>query len=205
MIKAKVCGITKLEDALNASVFGYDAIGFIFYEKSKRFIMPEEATRIIRKLPPFISTVGVFVDASLYTINKIKSITGITTIQLHGNESPDFCNSVSGKKIKAFRVNENFKTSTISQYKDSVNAFLLDAWDEKLKGGTGKPVDWKFVANMNSLGNMILAGGLGPTNIKEAIDIVNPYSVDVNSGVEIKPGEKNTSKLKEVIDIVKSY
>jgi phosphoribosylanthranilate isomerase len=202
MIRIKICGITRLEDAISASRLGVDALGYIFYEKSKRFISPANAAAIIKKIPPFITNVGVFVDASLETIKQVQQITGIGTIQLHGHESPEFCAQVSGRVIKAFSVSNNFRISIIREY-SGLSAFLLDAWDENLKGGTGKPIEWSLAAKAAQMGNLILAGGLGPINLKEAIEIVKPYGVDLNSGVEVMPGQKNPAKMQEAVQIVR--
>ncbi len=202
MIRIKVCGITRLEDAMSASGLGVDAIGFIFYEKSKRFIRPSDAAAIIRRIPPFISTVGIFVDASLDEICSVMGLTGIGAVQLHGDETPEFCNQCPGRVIKAFRVSSDFRLSTIRQY-NGLSAFLLDTWDENLHGGTGRPLDWAVAAKATSYGNLVLAGGLGPSNLAEAIAAVTPYGVDLNSGIEILPGQKNPQKMRQAVEIVR--
>ena len=203
-VKIKICGITQYEDARVAANLGVDALGFIFYEKSARYIPPKKAGEIIAKLPPFISKVGVFVDAHPTSIMQAASESGIDTVQLHGNEPPQTALRLPFTIIKAFSVSPDWDMSVLDTYPAA--GFLLDTWDTDKKGGTGKTCDWQ-IAKSAALRhkNIILAGGLGPVNIKEALEAVQPYAVDVNSGVEIKPGIKNPHKVKEVVAIVKSW
>ncbi len=204
MIRVKICGITRLEDAITASSLGVDALGFIFYQKSKRYIAPADAAALIRRIPPFVSTVGVFVNASLDDICSVAGLTGIGAIQLHGDEPPEFCRQCPGRVIKAFRVSADFRLSTIRQY-TNISAFLLDTWDESLHGGTGRPMDWSIAAKAAQFGNLILAGGLNPSNLAEAIETVSPYGVDLNSGIEVMPGQKNPQKMRQALEIVRGF
>jgi phosphoribosylanthranilate isomerase len=203
-VKIKICGITKYEDAKIAVSLGVDALGFIFFSKSPRCIHPLDAREIIRRLPPFVSKVGVFVDDDASTIMNIVNTTGIDTVQLHGNEPPSICEELPVTLIKAFPVGPGFDLSSFEKY--TVNGFLLDTWSDSQRGGTGRTFDWSIANNaMQKFHTIILAGGLGPTNIREALDSVHPYAVEFNSGVEIKPGVKNAHKMREAITLVKNW
>lgn len=197
MIKVKICGITNKEDALYAAGCGADALGFIFYEKSPRYIEPDNAKTIIAALPPFVTTVGVFVNKDFNDIRDITLLTGVTVVQLHGDESPSYCNLVEGKLIKAIRVKNDSSIEGLKKY--DVDAFLLDSFDKNSFGGSGLTFDWKLAEKAKQYGKIILAGGLTPDNVEEAVKKVVPYGVDVNSGVEKKPGIKNKNKVKEFI------
>jgi phosphoribosylanthranilate isomerase len=197
MIKVKICGITNKEDALYAAECGADALGFIFYEKSPRYIEPDNAKTIIAALPPFVTTVGVFVNKDFNDIRDITLLTGVTVVQLHGDESPSYCNLVEGKLIKAIRVKNDSSIEGLKKY--DVDTFLLDSFDKNSFGGSGLTFDWKLAEKAKQYGKIILAGGLTPDNVEEAVKKVAPYGVDVNSGVEKKPGIKNKNKVKEFI------
>ena len=197
MIKVKICGITNKEDALYAVECGADALGFIFYEKSPRYIEPDNAKTIIAALPPFVTTVGVFVNKDFNDIRDITLLTGVTVVQLHGDESPSYCNLVEGKLIKAIRVKNDSSIEGLKKY--DVDTFLLDSFDKNSFGGSGLTFDWKLAEKAKQYGKIILAGGLTPDNVEEAVKKVLPYGVDVSSGVEKKPGIKNQNKVKEFI------
>lgn len=197
MLKIKICGITNKEDALHASECGADALGFIFYDKSPRYIEPAEAKSIIAALPPFVTTVGVFVNEDMNDISDIALMTGIAAIQLHGNESPSYCKLIEGKLIKAIRVKNEQSIETLKKYQ--VDAFLLDSYDKKSYGGSGLTFDWELAKKAKEYGKIILAGGLTPANIEEALKKVAPYGVDVSSGVEKTPGIKDKKKVKDFI------
>lgn len=203
-VRAKVCGITRYEDARTAVGLGVDALGFIFYPKSPRNIHPQAARDIIMRLPPYVSKVGVFVDEDLERVQEVVTRTGIDTLQLHGDESPEYCQRFAMTVVKSFRVGPGQPLPAFDEY--PVNGFLLDTWDAAAQGGTGKTFDWS-IARRACLkhDNIILAGGLGPTNLQEALDMVQPYGVDLNSGVEVKPGVKNPHKLREAIGVVKAW
>ena len=181
-MKVKICGITNRNDALSAVEFGADALGFIFAESPRR-ITKEQARNIIAELPPFVSTVGVFVNEKKETIIDIGKYCGITTIQLHGNEPPSYLQDLGNfKVIKAFRIKKEDDLETLALYKP--HAFLLDSYVKGVMGGTGKTFNWEIAKKACKYGTIILSGGLTPDNVKEAIRIVSPYAVDVSSGVE---------------------
>lgn len=203
IIRIKICGITRLADARVAVNLGVDALGFIFYPKSPRYIRPSAAAAIISKLPPLIAKVGVFVDETEKNIRSIIDTTGIDTLQLHGNEPPRFCANFNLPVIKAFSIGPGADLSILRQYK--VSAFLLDTWHPDHRGGTGRVFDWSIAKEAAVQYPIILAGGLGPVNVQEAIEMVCPYGVDINSGVEIKPGVKNPHKMREVLGIVRGF
>ena len=196
MIKVKICGITNIDDALAAADFGADALGFVFYEKSPRYITPAQAQKIIKKLPPVITTVGVFVDMPAREVIKTMAETGIDVAQFHGNESPEDC-AVSKRAIKAIRVRELSDLEVIRHY--SVSAFLLDAWSPEALGGTGQIFNWSVALEAKPLGRIILAGGLTQENVAEAVQVVHPYGVDVSTGVESGKGIKDHMKMREFI------
>lgn len=209
MVRVKICGITNLEDALAVCEYGADAIGFIFYKKSPRFIEPEKAKEIIRELPPFVTTVGVFVDEDANMINEIVKTVGLHAVQLHGSESPEFCEGISGKIIKTFKMKGaqvvGARGHGVSQEAERyrVSAYLLDTYKEGVEGGTGALFNWGVAKEAAKAGRLILAGGLTPENVKQAIKIVTPYAVDVSSGVEESPGKKDLIKVMEFIEKAK--
>jgi phosphoribosylanthranilate isomerase len=199
MIKIKICGITNLEDAEAAIDLGADALGFVFYQKSPRSISPAEAASIISKLPPFISTIGVFVDESPGEIQKIVEKTGSGIVQLHGNEPPESCR-MPVKIIKGIRVESIESLEPLAIYRDLVSAFLLDTYAPHTPGGTGQVFNWEIAIQAKKFGRVILAGGLNPENISEAVSLVKPYAVDVSSGIELNKGKKDHQKMKLFIE-----
>jgi phosphoribosylanthranilate isomerase len=201
----KICGITNINDALIAVDYGVDALGFIF-AKSPRQITPQNAKKIIEKLPPFVGKIGVFVNESPSYIQKIFKECGLTGIQLHGEEIPELCRELHPLTvIKAVRIKDENDIKILNAY-TSVSAFLLDSYVSNKKGGTGKKFDWKLAVLAKNYGKpIILSGGLTPDNVTEAIKIVNPYAVDVCSGVEAKPGKKDKLKIKKFIERVRKY
>jgi phosphoribosylanthranilate isomerase len=201
MIKVKICGITNLEDALLAVEAGADALGFVFYKESPRHIFPEQAAVIIRQLPPFVQTVGLFVNEALDTVNETAVQCGLDIIQLHGDESPEFCAAVRRRVIKAFRVKDFTCLDSMKDYRAA--AFLLDAWSPIAQGGTGLTFNWEVAAGAAQTNCIILAGGLTPDNVADAILQVRPYGVDVSSGVESKPGKKCREKMTTFIHAAK--
>lgn len=202
MIRIKICGITNVEDALLAVDLGADALGFIFYKESKRYIRPGKSHEIISKLPPFVTKVGVFVNQDLEEIKNIKEEAGFDIFQLHGDESPDFCKRLERGVIKTIRVREDINPKGIESY--HVQAILFDTYSTKGYGGTGKSFSWEILKGLNTSKRIILSGGLSPGNVAEAIRIVNPYGVDVSSGVEDYPGKKNPEKLKKFIEAARN-
>ena len=203
MVKVKICGITNYQDASIAVKLGADALGFIF-APSPRKITPEKALDIIRAIPPFVKTVGVFVNEDSAAIKETILFCGLDLVQLHGDESPDVCRDLMPHTIKAFRVEDKSILSMIRPYQGRVRAFLLDTYSEKVRGGTGEIFDWNLVVTGKDLGvPVILSGGLGPSNIERAISTVKPYAVDVNSGIEEYPGKKDPKLMKELMDKIK--
>ena len=202
MTKVKICGITSFDDAISAAKFGADALGFVFYPKSPRYINIKDASLIMRKLPPFISRVGLFVNPDRELIFKILDSCELDIIQLHGDESPEFCNELPKRVIKAIRVKDSSFLDLISKYKNC-SGILLDAFSPDSYGGTGKTFSWDILKEVKKNIPIILAGGLNEKNIKIAIKKVQPYGVDVSSGVESSPGKKDHQKMKNFIRIVK--
>ena len=203
LTRIKICGITNLADAQLAVELGADALGFIFYPKSPRFIKVRDAANICNALPPFVSRVGVFVDELEYEIEK--AITGclLTAVQFHGEEPPGFCLKFPAKSIKAIRMRDETSLRAAAEY--DVDALLLDTYTEAEKGGTGKTFDWSLAVKAKEIGPpIILSGGLTTANVQEAIRKVRPYAVDVASGVEREPGRKDPEKLRRFIELCKS-
>jgi phosphoribosylanthranilate isomerase len=194
-VKLKICGITSLEDALEAVTCGADYLGFNFYGPSPRYIAPEMAREIIANLPDRVIAVGVFVNEPRpEDVLEIMAASGMTMAQLHGDEDADYCASVGPERvIKALRVGKDFDPQDVLQYPAA--AVLLDAFDAKLYGGTGTVANWEVAQKAAQLKRIFLAGGLGPENIAEAVTTVAPYAVDVNSGVEMGPGRKDKERL----------
>ena len=199
MLRIKICGITNSEDASAALESGADALGFVFYPKSPRSITPQIAKSIISSLPPFVTTVGVFVDENISSLNKVVADTGLDIVQLHGSESPEYCN-LAKKVIKAIRIKELSDLALLNEYK-AASAFLLDTYSPAVIGGTGQVFNWEIAVEAKKLGRIILAGGLNPDNIEEAVKVVQPYGIDVSSGVEgSKKGKKDHKKLRLFIE-----
>ncbi|MDO8139856.1 MAG: phosphoribosylanthranilate isomerase [Candidatus Brocadiales bacterium] len=200
-MRVKICGITNNEDAQAAVEHGADALGFVF-AKSPRQLTKEQARDIIGELPPFVSPVGVFADEKADMIKEICDFCGIQTVQLHGNEQPSYLKELEGYKlIKAFRVKEEDDLKPLANYKP--HAFLLDSYVKGVMGGTGMTFNWEIARQAHKYGTIILSGGLTPENVKEAIQMVRPYAVDVSSGVESSPGKKDKSLVKRFIENAK--
>ena len=200
MVKVKICGITNLGDALAAAEYGADALGFVFFRESPRHVAPDTAGEIISKLPPFITTVGVFVDERPEVIEDIVRRASIDVVQLHGHEPPEAC-AMSGRVIKAIRVKELSDLEPLRQWRAA--AFLLDTYSPDLYGGTGQIFNWDIAVDAKRFGKIILGGGLNPDNVEKAIKWVRPYAVDVSSGVEESKGKKDLKKLKRFIERAK--
>lgn len=197
MVKVKICGITTKEDALLAVAAGADALGFVFCEKSPRCVTPQKAAAIIRELPPFIQTVGLFVDEEAEQVNWTADFCGLDLVQLHGDEDPDDCVEINRRVIKAFRVKNANSLAGIKRYQ--VAGYLLDAWSPDAHGGTGQSFDWDLARAAGIADRLILAGGLTPDNVAEAVRTVAPYAVDVSSGVESAPGRKDPDRVREFV------
>jgi phosphoribosylanthranilate isomerase len=203
MTLIKICGITNLADAHAAVAAGADALGFNFYQPSPRYIAPESARDIINTLPASVLAVGVFVnEPSPDAVRAIADRAGVKAVQLHGDESPDYCRALNSV-IKNFSVSTDFDVDQICAYE--VDAVMLDTKDNRLRGGTGRVFDWSIAQRVNQLvPKLFLAGGLAPENVSAAIELVNPYAVDACSALEDKPGIKNHERMRVFISAVRS-
>ena len=202
-VAVKICGITNYEDASIAVEFGAGALGFIFAD-SPRQIAPQKARDIIRAMPPFVKTVGVFVDEGPAAIKETINYCGLDLVQLHGDESPDLCGELMPYTIKALRIKDESSLRMSRIYHGKVRALLLDTYSKDKAGGSGKTFGWQLALKIKKLGiPIVLAGGLGPSNIDGAISTVRPYAVDVNSGVEQRPGKKSHTLMKDLMGKVR--
>jgi phosphoribosylanthranilate isomerase len=204
MVKIKICGITNLEDAIASVGLGCDALGFVFYKKSPRYITPKKAVEIIRLIPKHILKIGVFVNASEKAIKRISRAAKINILQFHGDESPEFCGKFKGYKIiKAFRVKKPIDAKDILKYKTF--AYLFDTFNKTKIGGTGRNFDWQLIRHIIGIIKPIfLSGGLNERNVIRAIKAVHPEWLDVSSSVEALPGKKDYGKLHKFIKKVRS-
>ncbi|HDD35730.1 MAG TPA: phosphoribosylanthranilate isomerase [Candidatus Desulfofervidus auxilii] len=203
-IKVKICGITRIEDALFAADLGVHALGFIFYSKSPRYVTPQKVREIIESLPPFLQTVGVFVDEKKENIINTAQFCGLNLIQLHGHETPMFCEMLGFPCIKALSVKNERSLNSILSYKGKVKAILLDTYKKGKFGGSGETFNWSLAVKAKAFEiPLILAGGLKPENIKEAIKIVKPFAIDVNSGIEKAPGIKDRHLMERLFEILR--
>lgn len=201
MVKVKICGLTNLEDAQWAANCGADALGFILSEKGPRFIKEDIAASITSQLPPFTSRVGVLVDEKVDTVKRIAEVCKLDYVQLHGEETPGYCDElrekINCKIIKAFRVKGIESLEGIKDY--SLDGILLDAWSPDSHGGSGVSFDWKLALEVAKNCPIILAGGLNPQNVAEAVRQVNPFAVDVSSGVQSTARQKDKEKVLKFI------
>jgi len=198
VVKVKICGITNFEDATAAIDMGADILGFNFYSKSKRYISLKNAVKIINKLPTFVDIAGLFVNPTYDQVSKVAGSGVLNWIQLHGDETPEFCESLSNlgpKMIKAVRVKDANDIEISQKY--SADVILLDAYDAKEYGGTGKVFDWSLVKLLQQ--RFFLAGGITPENAVEAID-TGVYGIDICSGVESAPGKKDHEKMRKLFE-----
>lgn len=201
-MRVKICGITNLEDAKTAENLGADALGFVFYKKSPRYIAPEKARAIIGELGPFIATVGVFVNEKAARVKEIIGFCRLDILQFHGDEPPSYCaNFKQYKTIKAIRIKDKVDLGKIKRY--NTDAVLLDTFSKDSFGGTGKSFDWRIIKDLKSKKPIILSGGLTAENVRQAIERVKIYAVDVSSGVEKSFGRKDHRKLTDFIRQVK--
>jgi len=194
--RVKICGVTRLEDALQAARLGADALGFNFWPGSKRFLTPAAARPMVERLPPFVTPVGVFVNQPEAEIRRAAEESGVRVLQLHGDEPPALCARLPFPVVKAVRVSAALPLDALEAY--PVAAFLLDAPSAGY-GGSGAAFDWALAEGLAGLGPLILAGGLTPENVAAAVRRVRPYAVDVASGVESSPGVKDVSKMARFI------
>lgn len=203
-IKVKICGLTSVDDAMACVEAGADALGLNFYPPSPRFVTPERAAQITRHLPPFVARVGLFVNADADTVRRTIAACGINTLQFHGDETPEFCRQFAPMKvIKVFRMQGSQTLKLLSDFVDA-DAWLLDSFHPDKPGGTGFIFNWDLARQAKDEGKpIILAGGLNPENIAEAIHEVWPYAVDVSSGVEVEKGRKDIGLVRHFIETVR--
>ncbi|MDQ6997157.1 MAG: phosphoribosylanthranilate isomerase [Mariprofundus sp.] len=198
--RIKICGITRLEDALEAAELGVDAVGFVFYDKSPRYIDPQKAASIIRQLPPFVSAVGLFVNPTEAYIAEVLQSVPLGVIQLHGDESPDFCSAQRRRVMKAVPVSDAGDLKQAARFNCPV---LLDAKAPAgVYGGTGKSFDWSLLQSFEHDFPLTLAGGLNVENVEEAMSIRQWFALDVSSGVESSPGIKDAEKMRAFVGAV---
>jgi phosphoribosylanthranilate isomerase len=202
-IRVKICGITRLEDAMAAVHHGADAIGFILWPQSERYISPEKAGQIVRYLPPFVQAVGVFVNPDKSWVKTASTAARLDLLQFHGDESPDFCNQFYLSYIKAVRVRRGLDLLQYAQRYEESKGLLLDTYAEGKPGGTGHTFDWRLIPSELSL-PWILSGGLHSGNVVEAIKQTHPLAIDVSSGVEVTGGIKDTNKISAFMQGVRS-
>jgi phosphoribosylanthranilate isomerase len=193
-VRVKVCGITRVEDALSAIRLGANAIGFVFWSKSSRYITPDSVREIVLALPPFVTTVGVYVDPTQEWVEETAVVGGLSLLQFHGDEAPEFCEQFSLPYIKAIRVREGVDLLQYTTRYRRARGLLLDTYTAGMPGGTGHVFDWKLIPQDLSL-PLILSGGLNPGNVLQAIKQTRPWAVDVSSGVEAAKGIKDEKKI----------
>ena len=193
MTRVKFCGFTHQDDVAQAVALGADALGFVFYGPSSRYVSPEHAQTLTRSVPAFVTRVGLFVDEEAETVQRIFEIARLNLIQYHGEESPEFCDAIGLPYIKAFRVRKGMDLRTEMDRYPNASGFLLDAYVKGQPGGTGERFDWELIPHSHA--PIILAGGLTPDNAKDAIDQVAPWALDVSGGIETKPGRKDPDKM----------
>lgn len=201
MTLVKICGITTVADALAAVDAGADALGFNFYRPSPRYIAPPDARKIIDQLPENVLKVGVFVNEGIHSVERIAAEARLSAVQLHGDESPEYCNELAAKfVIKAFGAGDNLNLKAYD-----VDAIMLDTKDDLLHGGTGRTFDWSIAQRTNkSVPKLFLAGGLSPENVAQAIATVRPYAVDACSSLEERLGKKNHERMRAFVEAVRS-
>ena len=206
--RVKICGITRPADALDAACAGADAIGLVFYPRSPRAVSITDASRILAVLPPFVTTVGLFVNPSETEVHDVLASVQLDVLQFHGDEEPQFCASFNRSYLKALRVRPGMDLAAALQRYSSAQGILLDAWHETLTGGTGLAFDWDIVDRLDKSVRMnhrlILAGGLQPGNVVQAIHKTRPWAVDVSSGVESAPGIKTPELIQQFINAAQS-
>ncbi|MBP9902460.1 MAG: phosphoribosylanthranilate isomerase [Verrucomicrobiota bacterium] len=201
-VKVKICGVTCVSDGLAAAAAGADMIGLMFYERSSRHVPFVTAAEIARELPPHVVKVGVFVNPTAEGVERAMLECGLTLLQFHGDERPEFCTQFGVMSLKAFRVRDAASLAALPEYR--TDAWLLDAFSPAALGGTGERFNWELAVDAKKLGRPIfLAGGLTPENVAEAVRRVQPFAVDVSSGVESAPGKKDPAKVRAFIAAAK--
>jgi phosphoribosylanthranilate isomerase len=195
--RVKICGVTRIEDGLLAAELGATAIGLVFWPGSPRFIDPSKALAIVDVLPPEVERIGVFVDQPVNHVAEVTGLLSLSAIQLHGAESPADYTRAAVPIIKSVAVHDNFDPATVAGLPRRVTV-LLDAHDPVRRGGTGRTIDWSMAAAVAATRRTILSGGLNASNVRTAVDQVQPYMIDVSSGVESAPGVKDPGKLRDL-------
>ncbi len=193
MTRVKFCGLTQEDDIAQAVTLGVDALGFVFYEPSSRYVTPEHAANLTRSVPAFVTRVGLFVNEQAESIKRIFETARLNLIQYHGDETPEFCDTLGLPYIKAFRVQQGMDLRAEMDRYPNASGFLLDAYVKGQPGGTGERFDWGLIPQSDV--PIILAGGLTPDNAKDAIEQVAPWALDVSGGIETKPGRKDPDKM----------
>ncbi|MEY4642540.1 MAG: hypothetical protein RLZZ227_2534 [Pseudomonadota bacterium] len=201
--RVKICGITRLEDGLAAAAAGADAVGFVFYDKSSRAVSAEQAQAISAALPPFVTRVGLFVNADAAHVQAVLSSVALDLLQFHGDESAEYCAQFGRPYLKALRMREGVDLRAALKTYESAQGLLVDAWHEQQFGGTGAVFDWSLLASLPESRGIILAGGLHAENVAEAIRQVQPWAVDVSSGVETAPGQKSAGLIQRFMNNVR--
>lgn len=204
MVKVKICGITNWSDARGAVEAGADFLGFNFYRESSRYISPAAARRIVQRLPEKVASVGVFVNEPEREMLTIARRVGLDYVQLHGDETADVVSRMrrSVRVIKAVRVRESFRAAQLANFKRA-SSILLDGFDSRLRGGTGKSFNWKLAKSAGRKRQIFLAGGLTPENAAEAVSAARPFAIDVCSGVESRPGKKDLARMRALVAAVR--
>ncbi|HZW24433.1 MAG TPA: phosphoribosylanthranilate isomerase [Gallionella sp.] len=202
MTRIKVCGITRAEDARTVAASGADAIGLVFYAKSPRHVSAEQAAQLVAALPPFVTTVGLFVDADAAFVREVLAAVPLDVLQFHGDETPEYCAQFGRPYLKAIRVRAGVDLLQCAAQFSTARALLLDAYVAGVPGGTGATFDWGLIPRQLPL-PVILSGGLDAENVAEAIERVRPYAVDVSSGVEAAKGIKDAAKVAAFVKEVK--
>jgi phosphoribosylanthranilate isomerase len=205
MVRVKICGITSWADARDAIEAGADTLGFNFYRRSPRYIPPARARRILKRLPRGVRAVGVFVNEPPARVVRLARELGLDLAQLHGEESPEDVAALARAVpvIKAFRVRPGFRPARLKAYRGAT-AFLLDGFDPRRRGGTGRTFEWTLARRAKRYGRIYLAGGLRPENVAEAVRAARPYAIDLCSGVEARPGKKDPRRLRELMRAVQA-
>ncbi len=203
--RVKICGITNPDDAAAAVEAGADALGFVFHRKSPRYVEPQVVKSIVANLPPFILPIGVFVNEEPKVVRDLMDACGLGLAQLHGDESAGYCETLGRPVVKAIGLKDRASLLALAEYKGraQVRGFLLDAFAPDLYGGTGHTTNWSIASELAKSMTVILAGGLTPENVAAAIRTVRPYAVDVSSGVEATPGNKDHGKLRAFVQAAK--
>ncbi len=203
--KIKICGITNAPDALAAIEAGADALGFVFHRRSPRWVEAKVVKAIVSELPPFVLPVGVFVNEDAKVVRDLMNECGLALAQLHGDETASYCELLARPALKAIRLRGRGSLLALAEFQGraQVRGFVVDTFSEEVYGGTGETTDWNLAAEAAKAARILLAGGLTPENVGEAIEKVRPYGVDVSSGVEASPGKKDPEKVRAFVRAVR--